>query len=205
MRALVLGSKTPAQAAGRDDDGLGAHEVHVAGPHLHDDRAAALAVLDYEREDEPLLVDPDVGLHDLLVQDVEKRLAGEVGYEECAGLPLASKGASTEAALFVPAEDDTHVLHGDDLAARLAAHDLDGVLVAEVVAALHRIVGVILPRVPALGEGCVDSTLRRVGVAADRVDLGDYCYVGGLLLCGEGRSHAREARADDKNIVVKHG
>ena len=97
------------------------------------------------------------------------------------------------------------MLHGNDLAARLAAHDLDGVLVAQVVAALHRVEGVILPRVSALGEGCVDSTLRSVGVAADRVDFGDYCYVGAVLLCSEGRSHTGEARADDKNIVVKHG
>ena len=136
---------------------------------------------------------------------MQERLACEVGYEKGACLALATERSGAEAALLVPAEYDPHVLHGDDLAARLAAHDLDGVLVSQVIAALHRVEGVILPGVSALCEGCVDSTLSRVGVAAYGVDLGDYRYVCAVLLCCEGRSHAREARADDKNIVVKHG
>ena len=68
------GLEDPAEPAGRNDDGLGAHEVHVARSHLHDDRAAALPVLDYEGEDEPLLVHSHVGLHDLLVEDMEEGL-----------------------------------------------------------------------------------------------------------------------------------
>ena len=199
------GLEDPAEPAGRDDDGLGADEVDVAGPHLHDDRAAALAVLDDEGEDKPLLVDPDVGPDDLLVEDVEEGLAGEVGHEEGACLALSAEGAGAEAALLVAAEDDAHVLHGDDLAARLAAHDLDGVLVAQVVAALHRVEGVVLPGVAALGEGRVYAALGRVGVAADGVDLRDDGHVRAPLLRGEGRPHACEPRAYDENVVVEHG
>ena len=44
-------------------------------------------------------------------------------------------------------EDGAHVLQLDDVVGRLLAHGLDGVLVAEVVAALDGVVGVLLPGV----------------------------------------------------------
>jgi hypothetical protein len=62
------------------------------------------------------------------------------------------------------------VLEVDDLARRLAAHDLDGVLVAEVVGALDGVESVRLPGV--LRVQCrVDAALRGVRVRPHGVDL----------------------------------
>ena len=119
--------------------------MDVAGAYLHDDRAGALAILDDQVEYEPLLVHAHSGPHNLLVQNMEKRLSGEVGDEERAGFALPSKGARAQATLFVAAEGDAVVLHLDHLGARLAAHHLDGVLVAEVVGSLDGVVGVVAP------------------------------------------------------------
>ena len=178
--------------------------MDVAAPHLHDDGARALALLDDQGEYEPLLVHPDPGLQHLLVEDVEQGLSGEVGNEEGAGLPLAAEGACAEAALVVPAEDHPHVLHGDDLAARLAAHDLDGVLVAQVVAALDRVVGVVLPVVAPVGQGGVDPALRGVRVAPDRVDLRDNGNIRAVV-CGSQRgSHAGQTGAYYEYVVINH-
>ena len=56
------------------------------------------------------------------------------------------------------------------LGAGLGAEHLDGVLVAQVVAALDRVEGVVFPGV-VLVDGGVDAALGGVGVAADGVDL----------------------------------
>ena len=161
-------------------------------------------LLDDQGEYEPLLVHPDPGLQHLLVEDVQQRLAGEVGHEEGARLPLAAEGARAEAALVVPAEYHPHVLHGDDLAARLAAHDLDGVLVAQVVAALDRVVGVVAPVVAPVRQGGVDPALGRVRVAPDRVDLGDYGNVRAVVRSCQRGPHAGQTGAYYEYVVVDH-
>ena len=192
------------EAAGGDDDRLGADHVDAARPDVQQYGAAALPVPDDQGQHEPFLVDAHARLHHLLVQHVEQRLPGEVGDEEGPGLPLSAKGAGPEAAALVAVEDHPHVLHGDDLVARLAAHHLHGVLVREVVTALYRVVGVILPRVAAVGQRRVDAALRGVGVAADRVYLGDHGDVHTVLPGSQGRSHAREPGADYQHVVVVH-
>src|SRR3954465_7309558 len=71
-----------AGAAGGEDHRLGGEQLHRAVADVAGDRAAAVAglVLD-ERGDEPLLVAVDllVVLHQLLVEHVQERLAGDVG------------------------------------------------------------------------------------------------------------------------------
>ena len=51
----------------------------------------------------------------------------------------------------------------------------------------------------------VDPALRRVGMGADRVDLGDQPDRDPLLGGGEGGALAGEAGADDEYVVVGHG
>ena len=65
----------------------------------------------------------------------------------------------------------------------LGAEDLDGVLVAQVVAALDGVEGVVLPGV-VLVHGGVDTALGGVRVAADGMDLADNRDVGALELGG---------------------
>jgi hypothetical protein len=82
-------------------------------------------------------------------------------------------------------EGHAEVLELEEGVGRLLAHDLDGVLVAEVVRALDRVERVRLPGVLGV-EGRVDPALSRVRVRADGVDLGDDPHRRALLRCGEG-------------------
>ena len=87
------------------------------------------------------------------------------------------------------------------LLGRLAAHDLDRVLVAEVVRALDGVEGVRLPRV-ALVERGVDPALRGVGVRAHGVDLADDPDRDPGLGRGERGALAGEAGADHEYVVA---
>src|SRR5690349_11742635 len=91
----------------------------------------------------------------------------------------------------------------EDLLRRLAAHDLDRVLVAEVVGALDRVEGVRLPRV-AWVERRVDPALGSVGMRANRVDLADDPDRDALLRGGECGALAGEAGADHQYVMGWH-
>ena len=194
-----------AVAAARQDHRLGGEQLHRAVPDVARDRAgdAALVVLD-ERGREPLLVAVDVlELHELLVEDVQDRLAGDVGDVVGPGGARAAEGALAEPALLVAVEGHAPVLEVEQLLGRLAAHDLDRVLVAEVVRALDRVEGVRLPRVLRV-ERRVDPALSRVRVGANGVDLGDDAHGSTLLRGGEGGALAGEAGPYDEDIVLRH-
>ena len=110
--------------------------------------------------------------------------------------PCPPKCACAEPALFVAAEGDAVVLHLDHFRASLSAHDLDGVLVSEVVGAFDRVVGVIVPVVASVFESGVDAPLCGVGVASDGVDFGYDGYVRAVLTGGEGGAHPGQSSAD---------
>ena len=89
-----------AGAAGGEDHRLGGEQLHRAVADVARDRAAALAVVVlHERGDEPLLVAVDllVVLHQLLVEHVQQRLAGDVGDVVGAGGGGAAERARAEA------------------------------------------------------------------------------------------------------------
>ena len=109
-----------------------------------------------------------------------------------------------EQPLLVAVEGDAHVLELEQLVGRLPAHDLDRVLVAEVVRPLDRVVGVRLPGVLGV-EGRVDAALGRVGMRADGVDLGDDPHGCPRLGRAEGGALAGQAGADDEDIMLRHG
>ena len=192
-------------AARGEDHGLGGEELHRAVADVAHDRAGDLAfVAADEGGDEPLLVALDlVVLHQLLVEHVQDRLAGDVGdvVGACGG--GAAEGARSELALLVAVEGDADVLEVEQLLRRLAAHDLDRVLVAEVVGALDGVERVRFPRVLGV-ERRVDPTLGSVRVGADRVDLGEDPDGRAPLRGGEGRALAGEAGSDDEYVVVGH-
>ena len=143
-------------------------------------------------------------LHQLLVEHVQQRLAGDVGDVVGAGRGGAAEGARAEQALLVAVEGDALVLEPEHLVRRLAAHDLDRVLVAEVVRALDGVERVRLPRVVRVQRG-VDAAGGRVGVRSDGVDLAHDRHgrpgAGGR----ERGALAGEAGADDQHVVGGHG
>src|SRR5205085_6135306 len=84
------------------------------------------------------------------------------------------EAALVDAAVGGPVEGQAHVLELDDGIDRLAAHDLGGVLVDEVVAALDRVEGVPLPGVLLdVGQGGAHPALGGTGVGPGGVELGD--------------------------------
>ena len=143
-------------------------------------------------------------LEHLLVEHVQQRLSGKVGHEECALPPLPSKGARAETPLLIAVENHPHVLHIDDFLARLHAHDRNRVLVAEVVAALDGVVGVLFPVIAAVSERGVDAALGGVGVAANRVHLGHHSYVRAVFARRESGPHPCQTGAYNQHVVVEH-
>ena len=203
-----VGGRLPdlAVAAAGEDHRLGAEQLHRAVGDVAGDDAAALALLVHrQRRAEPLLVAGDLlgVLHQLLVEHVHDRLAGDVGDVVGAGRGGAAEGAGAELALLVAVEGDAEVLEVEDLLRRLAAHDLDRVLVAEVVGALDRVECVRLPGVARV-ERRVDAALRGVGVRAHGVDLADDPHRDALLGCREGGPLPGEAGADHEYVVSWH-
>src|SRR6059036_885497 len=170
------GEIDPAAAAGRQDDGFGPDGVQAAFQDVPDNDAPADAVLDDERRNVPLFVDEHLALEELLVHGVQERVAGAVRGVAGAREAGAAERALRDAALLVPAEDHPHALERMDVVWCLAAHHLDGVLIAEPQTALGGVVGVLLPGV-VLAQGRVDATLCGDGMAADGMDLRDDGHV----------------------------
>ena len=193
-------------AAGGEDHVLGREGLHAPGADVarHDAHARAVVVED-QRGDEPLLVaiDPLGVLEDLLVEHVEHRLAGDVRDVGGALHRGAAERPQVELALLVAVEGDPDVLEVHDLARRLAAHDLDGVLVAQEIRALDRVEGV---RAPVVGrvDGGVDATGGRHRVRAHRVDLAQQRHRRPRVSGGQRRSLPGETRADDEDVVCRH-
>ena len=194
-----------AVAAGGQDHGLGREQLHRAVADVARDGAGDAAVLVlHQRGGEPLLVAEHlVVLHQLLVEHVQDRLAGDVGHVVGAGGAGAAEGALAEPALLVAVEGHAEVLELEQLGGRLAAHDLDGVLVAEVVGALDRVEGVRLPGVLRVERG-VDAALGGVRVRAHGVDLGDDAHRRAPFGGGEGGALAGEAGSYDEDVVLGH-
>src|SRR5215218_2739944 len=160
------------------------------------------ALLADQRAADTLLMAGDLlgVLHQLLVEHVHARLAGDVGDVVGAGGGGAAEGAGAELAFLVAVEGDAEVLEVEDFLRRLAGHDFDRVLVGEVVGALDRVEGVGLPGVAGV-QRRVDAALGGVGMGADRVDLADdpdrYAFLSG----GEGGALAGESGPDYENVM----
>ena len=107
-----------------------------------------------------------------------------------------------DAALGRAVERQAHLLQVEDRVDGLAAHDLGGVLVDEVVAALDGVERVPLPVVLLdVGQRGAHAALGRAGVGAGRVELGE--HRGPRPAAGlQRRAHAGAARSDDDDVVL---
>ena len=192
----------PARAARGEDDGLRADRLQPAVQEVPGDHSLAAVVVHDELPGEELLVDGEVTLHHLLVEDVDQDVAGDVGGVGGSRLAGGAERALRDSPVLGSREDGAPVLELVDVVGRLVAEDLDRVLVAEVVRALDRVVGVLLGvvvgRVPERG---VDPAFGGSGVAADRVDLREKRDVGAEIVSLDRGTHARAPGADDEHVV----
>ena len=203
----------PARAAGGEHDRLGVEDVDVAGGQLVGDDAGrnrpagSVGQRDVQRVE--LVEELDVVLDAVLVQRLQDHVAGAVGgvaraahrrLAVIAGVP--AEPALVDAALGGPVERHPHLLQVQHRVDGFLAHDLDGVLVGEVVAALDGVEGVPLPVVLFdVGQRRAHPALRRAGVAARRVQLGQHRRADPRPRL-DGGPHARAACADDDDVVA---
>jgi len=192
-----------AQTAGAKDHRLGPDDEDLPGAYLEGGYSANPAV--FFDKHEPLFVAPDSRFDQLLEHDVQQGLAGEVADKKCSGAALAAKCSDAQLAFVITVEGDTEVLHVDEGLPRRLAHDFDGVLVSQEIAAFDRVVGVVFPVVAPVGKGGVDSALSRIGVAAHRVDFADDGDAGPFSPRRDGRSHSRQPGSNYKDIMLQHG
>ena len=198
-------------AAGRQHHHVRAEAVQGAVLEVPGQDAAADALLVHD-EIEGEILDEELGvvLQALLVERVDDGMAGAVGrgvgalcHRPAAILRrVAAEGPLIDPAILGARERHAEMLELDHRGDRLAAHVFDGVLVAEPVGALDRVVHVPAPVVLAhIAERGGDAALSRDGVAARREDLGD---AGGLQ---SRRGHAERgaqtgaAGADDDDVI----
>ncbi len=128
------------------------------------------------------------------VQGVEHGVSGAIGGARASvGLAalakverLSAEGALVDLAVLGPAEGEAELLQLEDGGGGLAAHVVDGVLVAEPVGALDGVVHVPAPVVLGhVAEGGVDAALGGDGVGAGGEQLGD----AGCFEAGFGQAH----------------
>ncbi len=199
------------EAAGGEHDGLGAEHVDLTGGQFVRHYAGgALSVLGHHQvEHVELVVELHALLDAVLVQGLQDHVAGAVGgvtgaahggFTVVAGVP--AEPALVDAALGGPVERETHLLEVDDRVDGLLAHDLRGVLVNQVVAALDGVERVPLPVVLFdIGQGSTHPALRGAGVGARGVELGEdrgACAGAGL----ESGPHAGTTGSHDDDVVA---
>ena len=198
-----------AVAAGRHDHLMRAKAMQRAVGHVESDHAAAFAIFHDQVEREVLDEEIRFVLQRLLIQGVQHGVAGAVGrgagslrdaLAEVRG--HAAERPLINAAILGARERHAVMLQFDDRGRRLLAHELDGVLIAEPVRALDRVVHVPAPIIGAhVAERRRDAALRGDRVAARREHLGQ---AGGRetgLGQSEGGAQSGAAGADDDHIV----
>ena len=194
-----------AEAAGGEDHGPALDALHAPTHEIPCRHADAAIAVEHQVEREPLVVDGDAALDQLLVQHVQQDVAGDVGRVAGARRAAGAERALGDLAVLGAAEHSAHVLQLVDVAGPLLAHHLDRVLVAQVVRALDGEEGVLVGVVLAgVAERRVDAALGRPRVAPRGVQLGHDSDVGAVPRCLDGGAHPSEACAHHHHVVSNH-
>ena len=191
-------------AARGEDRVVRGDRVDAAADDVPGEHADAASAVDREVDREELLVDRDLVLQQLLVEHVDQHVARDVGGVDGARRARGAERALRDAAVGEAREHGPHVLQLVDVAGSLRAHDLDRVLVAQVVRPLDGVERVDLGAVlRGVSERRVDAALGGAGVGARRMQLRDDRDVGAGTLGLDCSAHARKARTDHHNVVPK--
>lgn len=171
-----------APAAGGEQGGLGFDQERLAGLDLEHQRTAdhPFGVAD-QIDGEELVEEVGARADVLLIEGMQDRVTGAVGRRTGARrliaaevLALAAEGALVDLAVVQTREGHAGVLELVDRRDGLATHELDGVLVTQIIRALDRVEHVPVPGVRHhVGERGVHPALGGDRVRARRKDLGD--------------------------------
>ena len=163
--------KHATQAARAQDDGTRGDRLDLAGLEIDRNDAMDSAIIDEKPSHEPFVVANHAGVFQGgLEQGVEHVEAGLVGGEPRAHLLHAPEGANGNPAVALPAPRTPPVLQAQQLLRRLLDERLDGVLIAQPVAARDRVVGVLVEAVVG-SDRAGGAALRGHRVAPHGIDL----------------------------------
>src|SRR5712692_1019088 len=200
-----------ANAAGRDDDGVGREgaDFHTAQIHRADPAANALSV-EHGGEKLPVLVLLHLAFGfvaaDLLVEGVEKLLASRRSGERGAIVERASEAAKVEQTFGSAIEGNAHAVEQIDDAGRGVAHGLDRRLVGEEVATINRVVEVLPGGIAFALQvlGGVDASLGADRVRALYGDDGEQVNLTAHLGDLDDGGEARQAAAHNYDFRSRH-
>ncbi len=208
---IAGGAEHLATATGGQQGGARVDEERLAGGDIHHQCARHRTLPVLEQVDGEILGEEVAAcLEALLVERMQDGVAGAVGGRAgSARLLLAEMAALTTEGTLVDApalqagEGHPLVLQFVHRGDGLAAHELDGVLVAEVVGTLYRIEHVPVPVVAVhIAQRCVHAPLGRHRVRAGGKHLGDHRH----LVPSIGQLHSGvEAGAtgtDDQHVEI---
>ena len=208
------GSEDAACAARGEQHGFGFQDVQVAGFHLQggDTDHVAIGVAD-QIQRHPFDEEVGAGLDVLLVQRVQHGVARAVG---CGAGALdgfftivggvAAEGALVNRAVGVAVERHAEVFQLVHHIGGLAAHELDGVLVAQPVGALDGVVEVVVPVVLGhVAQRGAHAALGGHGVRAGGENLGQRGHVQACARQFERSAHAGAAGPDDDDVELAFG
>ena len=204
-----------AKTAGSENKRLAVEDVQVAAVDLVGDDAGGLSVGGEQQVQHVKLIEEAHVMGDaLLVERLQDHVAGAVGgvtgaahgfFAEIAG--MAAERPLGNLALGRTVEGETHMFQFVDYVDCFLAHDVDRILVGEVVAALNCVKGVPFgPILFEVAQGCADSPLRSAGMAAGRIEFGQDSGIAALAGV-EGRHEPGAASADNdgfKSVGVDH-
>ena len=171
-----------AEAAAGEDDRFGLEQVQLARCQFVRNNAGDPTFVHHHVEYVELVVELDLVLYALLEERLQDHVAGAVGgvaraaYRSLAvARGVTAESALVDATLGRAVERKAELLQVVDGVDGFLAHDFGGVLVDEVVATLDGVERVPLPVVLLdVGEGRAHAALRRAGVGAGGVELGQY-------------------------------
>ena len=175
------GAEGSCVAAGGEKHGLGLDEVEAAVYHVPGQDPAGLSLVHDEFQHQKLVEKPYLMPQAFLEQGVQHGVAGAVGRRAGAAhrglaevLGVAAEGPLVDAAVVQARKGKPHMLQLDDHLGGHAAHELDGVLVAQPVGALDRVPHVEMPVVRLhVAQGCADAALGAYRVASGGKHLAD--------------------------------
>ena len=150
----------------------------------------------------PFRIDPYAPLEDLLVEGVEDNVARKIGRKTPPRKARTAEGALSDPAIGATGPGYPHPFEVENHLRPIRAEHLDGVLVAQVIAALDRIEHMGLDAV-VRPEGRIEASLRGPAVRTGRIDLAQHGHVR-MLRNSESRHQTRQPSSNNQHFMHDH-